>query len=126
MIADLQIELAEMISLGVTNITKMLLNKKTKATLKDKEQKMADVKLFAERKEKSLKKLDLHENWFDKDVEEEEDKIEEEEEEALLQDKEKVFQELIEQSKGAVSRQMLEKIYAQMEKENKEREKKGE
>lgn len=120
MITDLQVELSEMISLGVINITKMLLKKdfKSKATQKEKEQKMAEVKLFAERKEKTSKALELTENWFENDNVDEEDKSEEEEEEPLLNDKEKVFQEMIENSKGAVSRQMLEKIYAQMEKEH--------
>ena len=110
-----------MISLGVINITKMLLKKKgfkTKATQKEKEQKMAEVKAFAERKEKSMKHLQLSENWFEGDLNKDEEEEERsEEEEPLIQDKEKVFQEMIEQSKGAVSRQMLEKIYAQMEKE---------
>merc|ERR1719228_2356044 len=107
-----------MISLGVINITKMLLKRsfKTKATKEEKEKKMAEVKVIAERKEKSLRQLKLNERWFD-DVKDEEDRSEEEEE-PLLHDKEKVFQEMIEQSKGAVSRQMLEKIYAQMEKEH--------
>ena len=120
MVTDLQIELSEMISMGVKNITKMLLKKKFKATKADKERKMEEVKAFAEKKQASVAKLKLTQNWFDEDGalrEEEEEERPTEDDEPLIADKEKVFQEMIEQSKGAVSRQMLEKIYAQMEKE---------
>ena len=125
LVTDLQSELSEMISLGVKNITKMLMKKKFKATPADKERKMAEVKAFSEKKQKSISKLHLTRNWFDADeaqnddvddYEEDQRKLEDADE-PLLADKEKVFQEMIEQSKGAVSRQMLEKIYAQMEKE---------
>ena len=120
MVTDLQIELSEMISMGVKNITKMLLKKKFKATKEDKARKMEEVKAFAEKKQASVAKLKLTQNWFDEDGalrEEEEEERPAEDDEPLIADKEKVFQEMIEQSKGAVSRQMLEKIYAQMEKE---------
>ena len=120
MVTDLQIELSEMISMGVKNITKMLLKKKFKATKEDKARKMEEVKAFAEKKQASVAKLKLTQNWFDEDGalrEEEEEERPTEDDEPLIADKEKVFQEMIEQSKGAVSRQMLEKIYAQMEKE---------
>ena len=120
MVTDLQIELSEMISMGVKNITKMLLKKKFKATKADKERKMEEVKAFAEKKQASVAKLKLTQNWFDEDGalrEEEGEEPPTEDDEPLIADKEKVFQEMIEQSKGAVSRQMLEKIYAQMEKE---------
>ena len=108
-----------MICLGVKNITKMLMKKKIRASKADQIQRMKEVKAFAEKRPSA--KLNLTENWFEADErqnEEEEDSSQEDDKSApLLADKESVFQQMIEESKGAVSRQMLEKIYAQMEKE---------
>ena len=122
MVTDLQTELSEMISLGVKNITKMLMKKKLKASKADQMRRMEEVKAFAEKKPSLSSQLKLTENWFDAEEdrggdEEEEDAAAPEEARPLLADKETVFQQMIEESQGTVSRQMLEKIYAQMEKE---------
>ena len=120
MVTDILTELSEMISLGVLNITKMLLKKAFKATRADKAQKMEEVKAFAEReKKKETMKKSVTQNWFDEVGGEDEEKAEvrkaEEAEESILADKEKVIQEIFEQSQGTVSKQMLDKIFARME-----------
>ena len=130
MVTDLLPELSEMISLGVLNITKMLLKKAFRATRADKAQKMEEVKAFAEREKKkdTIKKPVVTQNWFDADGGEDDDdekKAEarkaEEAEEPILADKEKIIQEIFEQSQGTVSKQMLDKIFAKMEKGKKEK-----
>ena len=61
----------------------------------------------------------MTQNWFDEVGGEDEKKAEvrkaEEAEESILADKEKVIQEIFEQSQGTVSKQMLDKIFARME-----------
>ena len=96
MVTDLQTELSEMISLGVKNITKMLMKKKLKASKADQMRRMEEVKAFAEKKPSLSSQLKLTENWFDAEEdrsgdEEEEDAASPEEARPLLADKETVF-----------------------------------